>query len=253
MFKAGVHYGHKTKYWNPQMRDYIYTKRNDLHIINLDKTATCLSDALNYLGSIAKSSNKILFVGTKRAASKIIAREASRCQMPYVDHRWLGGMLTNYKTVSESIKRLINLEADKQLGKFEGMIKKEGLNLERELLKLQQSLGGIKHMVGLPDAIFIIDVGFENIAVKEANKLSIPVIGVVDTNNSPEGINYVIPGNDDASKSIELYAKAVADTIIASKAAAAQYKPSPAVPAQTADAAVDSKETTPTKNKEDAS
>jgi small subunit ribosomal protein S2 len=217
MFIAGVHFGHKARFWNPLMEPYIYGKRNGLHIINLDQTVECFSGALNYISKLAVHSNKILFVSTKRAASKVIQREAIRCNMPYVNHRWLGGMLTNYKTVRESIKRFVDLEEQKNSGKFDKMIKKEALQLNRELDKLQQSLGGFKDMVGLPDALFVIDVGFEKIAVKEANKLKIPVIGVVDTNNSPEGINHVIPGNDDSVKSIELYARIVADTIIATK------------------------------------
>jgi small subunit ribosomal protein S2 len=222
MFVAGVHFGHKTRFWNPQMKPYIYGKRNELHIINLDKTVQCFGDALNFISKLATHSNKILFVSTKRAASKIIQQEAVRCGMPYVNHRWLGGMLTNYKTVRESIKRFVDLEAQKANGKFDKMIKKEALKLDRELGKLQQSLGGFKDMVGLPDALFVIDVGFEKIAVQEANKLGIPVIGVVDTNNSPDGVDYVIPGNDDSIKSIELYARLVADTILATKESVAR-------------------------------
>ena len=217
MFVAGVHFGHKARFWNPLMEQYIYGKRNGLHIINLDHTNTLFNEALNYISKLSIHSNKILFVGTKRAASKSIQREAIRCGMPYVNHRWLGGMLTNYKTVRESIKRFVSLEQQKAEGKFHKMIKKEALKLDRELDKLSQSLGGFKDMVGLPDAIFVVDVGFESIAVKEANKLKIPVIGIVDTNNTPEGIDYIIPGNDDSIKSIELYTKVVADTIITSK------------------------------------
>ncbi len=222
MFEAGVHFGHKSRFWNPAMEKYIYIKRNGLHIINLDHTVTHFNDALNYLSKLATHSNKILFVGTKRAASKIIQSEATRCGMPYVDHRWLGGMLTNYKTVRCSINRFVALEEQKEKGQFDNMIKKEALKLNRELDKLNKSLGGFKDMVGLPDALFVVDVGFEKIAIKEANKLKIPVVGIVDTNNHPEGIDYVIPGNDDSIKSIELYVKAVADTIIASKNSSAQ-------------------------------
>lgn len=220
MFTAGVHFGHKTRYWNPKMEEYIYGQRNDLHIINLDKTVESLKEATNFISSIAATSNKILFVGTKRAASKIIKEQAERCGMPYVNHRWLGGMLTNYKTVRESIKKLTELEEKKNSGLFDKMIKKEALRLTRELEKLQQSLGGFKDMVGLPDALFVVDVGFEKIAVREANKLQIPVVGVVDTNNTPDGVSYVIPGNDDSLKSIEYYVTVMADTIIASKNAA---------------------------------
>ncbi|MHB1947610.1 MAG: 30S ribosomal protein S2 [Gammaproteobacteria bacterium] len=214
MLKAGVHFGHQTCHWNPKMGTYIYGARNKIHIINLEKTVPMFKDALNFIGNIASKKGKILFVGTKEAAHDIVKEEAQRCHMPYVDHRWLGGMLTNYKTIRQSIRRLKELEAmfDKQ--SFGRITKKEILNLTREKTKLERSLGGIKNMGGLPDAVFVIDVGHEKIAVREANRLGIPVIGIVDTNNSPEGVSYVIPGNDDSLRSIQLYTKYVADCIL---------------------------------------
>jgi len=214
MLKAGVHFGHQTCHWNPKMGTYIYGARNKIHIINLEKTVPMFKDALNFIGNIASKKGKILFVGTKEAAHDIVKEEAQRCHMPYVDHRWLGGMLTNYKTIRQSIRRLKELEAmfDKQ--SFGRITKKEILNLTREKAKLERSLGGIKNMGGLPDAVFVIDVGHEKIAVREANRLGIPVIGIVDTNNSPEGVSYVIPGNDDSLRSIQLYTKYVADCIL---------------------------------------
>lgn len=217
MFKAGVHYGHRTRYWNPKMSPYIYGSRNQIHIINLDHSHQMYSDAINYLSRVAASNGKILFVGTKRAAQDIIREQAERCGMPYVNHRWLGGMLTNYKTVRQSIARLKELEQMQASGAFSRMIKKEALQLSRELEKLERSLGGIKNINGLPDAIFIVDVGNEKIAVAEANKLRIPVIGIVDTNNNPDNIDYVIPGNDDSMSAIELYAKGIADMVLDSK------------------------------------
>lgn len=218
MLKAGVHFGHQTCHWNPQMGPYIYGARSKIHIINLETSLPMLKDALNFMGKIASKKGKILFVGTKPAAQAIIREEAERCRMPYVDHRWLGGMLTNYKTIRQSIKRLKELEAMIEKNAFGRLTKKEILNLNREREKLNRSLGGIKNMGGLPDALFVIDVGHEKIAIAEANKLGIPVIGVVDTNNSPKGISYVIPGNDDSTRSIALYVKCAAEAILEARA-----------------------------------
>jgi len=214
MLKAGVHFGHQTRYWNPKMAPYIYGAYNKVHIINLDHTFLLLKEALNFVSNIASKRGKILFVGTKQSAQNVIREQAERCGMPFLNHRWLGGTLTNYKTVRQSIKRLKELETMRDDGTFSKMIKKEALKLARELQKLDRSIGGIKDMGGIPDAIFVIDVGQEKIAVSEARKLSIPVIGVVDTNNEPDGIDYVIPGNDDAIRAIELYVKAIADMIL---------------------------------------
>ena len=214
MLKAGVHFGHQTRYWNPKMDKYIFGARNKIHIINLEKTLPMFNDALSFVEKLAAGKNKILFVGTKRSASKIVREEASRCGMPYVDHRWLGGMLTNYKTIRASIKRLRELETQSQDGTFAKLTKKEALMRTRDLEKLDRSLGGIKDMGGLPDALFVIDVDHERIAITEANKLGIPVIGVVDTNSSPEGVDYIIPGNDDAIRAIQLYMGAMADAVI---------------------------------------
>lgn len=218
MLEAGVHFGHQTRYWNPKMAPYIYGVRNKVHIINLEYTLPMFLDALNFIGSLAAKKGKILFVGTKHAAQEIIREEAERCHMPFVNRRWLGGMLTNYKTIRQSIKRLKELELLFDKGSFGKLTKKEILQLTREKAKLMNSLGGIKNMGGLPDALFVVDVGHENIVVREANRLSIPVIGIVDTNNSTEGINYVVPGNDDASRAIRLYARCVADTILEARA-----------------------------------
>jgi len=214
MLEAGVHFGHQTRYWNPKMADYIFGQRNKIHIVNLEKTMAMYQEAIKYVGRLAANRGTILFVGTKRQAREIVAEEARRAGMPYVDHRWLGGMLTNFKTVKASIKRLKDLEAMGQDGTFEKMSKREALTLQREMEKLNRSLGGIKEMNALPDALFIIDVGYQKIAVTEATKLSIPIIGVVDTNHSPDGIAYVIPGNDDSSRAIRLYARGVADAIL---------------------------------------
>ncbi len=214
MLEAGVHFGHQTRYWNPQMAPFIFGDRNKIHIINLEKTLPLFNDAMNFLSSIAAKRGTVLFVGTKRAAQQVIKEEAERCGMPYVNHRWLGGMLTNFKTVKQSIKRLRELESMAADGHFERLSKKEVLMLNRELAKLEKSLGGIKDMKGMPDALFVIDVGHENIAVQEARKLGIPVVGVVDTNNSPKDVDYVIPGNDDAIRSIKLYVTAAADAIL---------------------------------------
>ncbi len=218
MLKAGVHFGHQTCHWNPKMGPFIYGARSKIHIINLETSLPMLKDAMNVLGKIASKKGKILFVGTKPAAQAIIREEAQRCRMPYVDHRWLGGMLTNYKTIRQSIKRLKELDAMIEKNAFGRLTKKEILNLTRDREKLNRSLGGIKNMGGLPDALFVIDVGHENIAVAEANRLSIPVIGVVDTNNSPKGISYIIPGNDDSTRSIALYAQCAADAILEARA-----------------------------------
>lgn len=214
MLQAGVHFGHQTRFWNPKMEEFIFGKRSKIHIINLEKTLPLFKEAIDFIENLAAKGGKVLFVGTKRAAQDILREEAVRCGMPYVDHRWLGGMLTNYKTVRKSIKRLKELEAQMAGGDVEGLTKKELLMQSRELAKLQYSLGGIKEMGGLPDAIFVIDVGYEKIAITEANKLKIPVIGVVDSNNSPDGVDYLIPGNDDAIRAIRLYVSAVADAII---------------------------------------
>ncbi len=221
MLQAGVHFGHQCRYWNPKMAQYIYGARNKIHIINLEHTLPAFNRALAVAKSMAERKQKILFVGTKRAAGKIIKAEASRCGMPYVDQRWLGGMLTNYKTIRSSIRRLRDLEAQETDGTFDKLTKKEALMRRRAKEKLEKSIGGIKDMGGLPDALFVIDVEHERIAVSEANKLGIPVIGIVDTNSSPEGIDYVIPGNDDALRAIQLYAQSFADACIEGQGRAA--------------------------------
>ena len=218
MLKAGVHFGHQTRYWNPKMSAYIYGSRNKIHIIDLGKSLPLFQDSINFISSVAARKGKILFVGTKYAAQNIIREEAERCGMPFVNHRWLGGMLTNYKTIRQSIKRLKDLEAMFESQKFGRLTKKEILNLEREKDKLLLSLGGIKNMGGIPDALFVIDVGHENIAVREANRLSVPVVGVVDSNNDPDDITYVIPGNDDSTRAIRFYAKTMADVILDARA-----------------------------------
>jgi small subunit ribosomal protein S2 len=214
MLEAGVHFGHQTRFWNPKMAPYIFGQRNRIHIINLEASLAMYLDALKYVRQLASNKGTILFVGTKRQAREIVREEAARCNSPYVDQRWLGGMLTNFKTVKQSIKRLREMEALVADGSVERMSKKEALFFQRELDKLLKSMGGIKDMDGLPDAVFIIDVGYQKGAVQEAKKLGIPVIGVVDTNNSTEGIDYVIPGNDDSSGAIRLYARGVADAIL---------------------------------------
>ncbi|MBQ0785207.1 MAG: 30S ribosomal protein S2 [Amphritea sp.] len=211
LLKAGVHFGHQTRYWNPKMGKYIFGARNKIHIINLEHTLPALNGALDVIQGMAVNKNKILFVGTKRAASKTIKEEASRASMPYVNHRWLGGMLTNYKTIRQSIRRFRDLEGQSQDGTFAQLTKKEALMRQREMEKLERSIGGIKDMGGLPDALFVIDVDHERIAINEANKLGIPVIGIVDTNSNPDGVDYVIPGNDDALRAIQIYVKAAAD------------------------------------------
>lgn len=214
MLEAGVHFGHQTRFWNPKMAPYIFGQRNKIHIINLEKTLPLYQEALNYVRQLTANKGTVLFVGTKRQAREIIREEALRCGSPYVDYRWLGGMLTNFKTVKQSIKRLRDLETMAQDGSLERLPKKEALGIQRELAKLERSLGGIKDMSGLPDALFVVDVGYHKIAVAEANKLGIPVVAVVDTNHSPDGIAYVIPGNDDSSRAIRLYARGVADAIL---------------------------------------
>lgn len=217
MLEAGVHFGHQTRFWNPKMKQYIFSARSKIHIINLDKTFPMFHDALAFIRRVAGRNGKILFVGTKPRASKVIKEQAERCGMPYVDYRWLGGMLTNFKTVKQSIKRLQELEAMRDDGTFDKLVKKEALVRRRELEKLQRSLGGIKDMGSLPDALFIVDVGHEKIAITEARNLGIPIVGVVDTNNSPDGIDYIIPGNDDALRAIELYVSSVAEVILEAK------------------------------------
>tara|TARA_R110002072_G_scaffold4663_7_gene32578 strand:- start:20677 stop:21477 length:801 start_codon:yes stop_codon:yes gene_type:complete len=217
MLKAGVHFGHQTRYWNPKMKPFIFGARNKIHIINLEHTVPAFNEALAAIQSLASRNKKVLFVGTKRAAGKIIKEQAQRAGMPYVDHRWLGGMLTNYKTIRGSIKRLRDLEAQESDGTLDRLTKKEALMRMRAKEKLERSIGGIKDMAGLPDALFVIDVDHERIAITEANSLRIPVIGVVDTNSNPDGIDFPIPGNDDALRAIELYATAVADACLAGR------------------------------------
>ena len=220
MLKAGVHFGHQTRFWNPKMEKFIFGSRNKVHIIDLQKTIDCLEPSLDFCKKIASSNNRILFVGTKRSAREVIRQEAERCGMPYVNHRWLGGMLTNYKTIRQSVKRLKNLDQMAEEGGFEGLTKKEILGLTRESEKLEKSLGGIKDMGSIPDAIFVIDVGHEEIAIREAKKLGIPVVGVVDSNCSPDLVDYVIPGNDDATRSVKLCCTAIADAILDGKSEA---------------------------------
>ena len=218
MLAAGVHFGHQTRFWNPKMAPFIFGARNKIHIINLEKTLPAFNEALIEVRNMASKGKKVLFVGTKRAAAKVIAEQASRVGMPYVDQRWLGGMLTNYKTIRQSIKRLVDLETESQDGTFDLLSKKEALLRTRMMNKLQGSLGGIKEMGGLPDAIFVVDVQHEHIAVTEANKLGIPVFGIVDSNTDPAGVDYVIPGNDDAIRAIRLYVTAFADAVAEGKA-----------------------------------
>ncbi|HLU00018.1 MAG TPA: 30S ribosomal protein S2 [Burkholderiaceae bacterium] len=214
MLEAGVHFGHQTRYWNPKMAPFIFGQRNKIHIVNLEQSVVKYLEAQKYLRQLAARGGKVLFVGTKRAARELVAQEAERCGMPYVDSRWLGGMMTNFKTVKTSIKRLKEMEAQQAEGATERMSKKEGLMFQRELEKLNKSIGGIKDMNNLPDALFVIDVGYHKIAVAEARTLGIPVVAVVDTNHSPDGIDFVIPGNDDSAKAIALYARGMADAIL---------------------------------------
>ena len=217
MLEAGVHFGHQTRFWNPKMAPYIYGHRNKIHIINLEKTQPLFEDAMKFVRQLASKRGTILMIGTKRQAREVIALEAGRCGMPYVDQRWLGGMMTNFKTVKGSLKKLKDMQAIKGAG-TDTMIKKEGLMFDRELIKLEKDIGGIQDMAALPDAMFVIDVGYHKIAVAEAKKLGIPVIGIVDTNHSPIGIDYEIPGNVDSAKAVALYARAVADAVLEGKA-----------------------------------
>jgi small subunit ribosomal protein S2 len=217
MLEAGVHFGHQTRYWNPRMAPYIFGHRNKIHIVNLEKTMAMYQEALKFVRQLSTNKGAVLFVGTKRQAREIVKEEAQRCGSPYVDYRWLGGMLTNYKTVKQSIKRLKEMESMVQDGSMDKLPKKEALRYQREIAKLDRSLGGIKDMNGLPDALFIIDVGYQKGAITEAKKLGIPVIGVVDTNHSPDGVAYVIPGNDDSSRAIRLYVRGMADAVLEGK------------------------------------
>lgn len=217
MLEAGVHFGHLTRFRDPSMSPFIFCAQNGVHIINLEKTVPMFRAALKVISKIASKNGKILFVGTKRSAKQLVAEYAQKCGMPYVDHRWLGGALTNYKTIKQSIRRLRDLEEMRQDGTLNLLTKKEGLSLMRELEKLERSIGGIKDMGGLPDALFVVDVGHEKIAVREANRLGIPVIGIVDTNHNPAGVDYPIPGNDDAMRAIDLYLKTFSDAILESK------------------------------------
>ena len=222
LLQAGAHFGHQTRFWNPKMDQYIFGARNKIHIINLEHTVPAFNEALNTVKRLAENKNQVMFVGTKRAAGKIVEEHARRCGMPFVSHRWLGGMLTNYKTIRSSIKRLRELEEQERDGTFAKLTKKEALMRSRMKEKLERSIGGIKEMSGLPDVLFVVDVDHERIAVTEANKLGIPVIGIVDTNSDPDGVDYVIPGNDDAIRAIKLYVTAVADAVLAGKAAAGE-------------------------------
>lgn len=225
MLEAGVHFGHQTRFWNPKMAPYLYGQRNKIHIINLEKTLPLFNDSLSFAGKLASRKGVILFVGTKKAAQQIVEEEAVRCGMPFVNRRWLGGLLTNYKTVRQSINRLKDLESMETDGAVDRMSKKEALRFRREVDKLRRSLAGIKEMKRIPDALFVIDVGYEDIAVREAVKVGIPVIGIVDSNNSPDGIDYLIPGNDDAIRSIRLYAKGVADAVLDGRTSMAYLGP----------------------------
>jgi small subunit ribosomal protein S2 len=222
MLEAGCHFGHQTRFWSPKMAPYIFGHRNKIHIINLEKTLPMYQDAVKFVRSIAANRGTVLFVGTKRQSKEVVAEEAGRCGMPFVDARWLGGTLTNFKTVKGSIKRLKDMTAAKEAGDWERLSKKEALMNERDVEKLQKSLGGIQDMAGIPDAIFVVDVGYHKIAITEAKKLGIPVIAVVDTNHSPEGVDYIIPGNDDSSKAVSLYVRGMADAILEGKANAVQ-------------------------------
>jgi small subunit ribosomal protein S2 len=217
MLEAGVHFGHQTRYWNPKMAPFIFGHRNKIHIINLEKSLPMFQDAAKFVRQMTANKGTILFVGTKRQARDIMAEEATRCGMPWVSHRWLGGMLTNFKTVKQSVKRLKDMELLLSESASQNLSKKETLTLQREYDNLVRSLGGIKEMAGLPDALFVVDVGYQKIAISEANKLGIPVIGIVDTNNSTQGVDYVIPGNDDSSQAIRLYARGIADAVLEGK------------------------------------
>ena len=229
MLEAGVHFGHQTRYWNPRMAPYIFGARGKIHIINLEKTLPLFTDAMNFISGLAQKRGTVLFVGTKRSARETLPEEAKRCGMPYVSSRWLGGMLTNFRTVKQSISRLKELEGMVEDGSIEKFVKHEVLQLKREMEKLERSLGGIKNMNGLPDALFVIDIGHEDIAVQEARKLGIPVVAVVDTNYDPSRVDYAIPGNDDAIRAVQLYTRAAADAVLEGKAAA------PIIPSQAKD------------------
>ena len=229
LLQAGAHFGHQTRFWNPKMGPYIFGARNKIHIINLEHTVKAFNEALTYVNGLAAKKNKVLFVGTKRAASGIVREQAARAGMPYVDHRWLGGMLTNWKTLRQSINRLKELEKQSEDGTFAKLTKREALERTRDMEKLERSLGGIKDMGGLPDAIFVVDVDHEAIAIKEAKNLGIPVIGIVDTNSNPDGVDFVIPGNDDAIRAIEIFTSAVADACVEGKTEAGA---APAAPAE---------------------
>lgn len=225
MLKSGVHFGHHTKYWNPKMKPYIFGVRNKIHIIDLRQTVELIKPALSYVKSVAQKNNKILFVGTKHTATQIIKSEAERCDMPYVNERWLGGMLTNYKTIRSTIRRLEDLLRQKEDGTFDKLTKKEGLKLQREIDKLQKAIGGVRELGGLPDALFVIDVKRESIAISEASKMGIPIVAVVDTNSSPESVDYVIPGNDDSIRSISLFSRAISDACLEGSKLATGLKP----------------------------
>ncbi|MBX2837225.1 MAG: 30S ribosomal protein S2 [Gammaproteobacteria bacterium] len=257
MLEAGVHFGHQTRYWSPKMAPYIYGERNNIHIFNLEHSLPALQDASNFLGKIAAKNGRVLFVGTKRAARDAVKEAANNCNMPYVNRRWSGGLMTNFKTVKQSVKRLLELEAMQEDGSMERLSKKEALGLQRELEKLEKGMGGIKHMERLPDALFVVDVGHERIAVSEANKLGIPVVAVVDSNNTPAGIDYVIPGNDDAIRAIQLYVNSASDVISDAKQAAGnadrtESAAAPAAAAESAPAADSSAEAAPESSSEPA-
>ncbi len=253
LLEAGAHFGHRTRYWNPQMAPYIFGARNRIHIINLEHTLPMLKDAYNHASRIAANGGRIMFVGTKRSAQEVVRKEAERCEMPYVNHRWLGGMLTNFKTVKQSIKRMEELEEQiKDAAKYK-FSKKESLMMQREYDKLNRSLQGIRNMTSLPDALFIIDVGYESIAVKEARKLGIPIIAVVDTNNSPKNVDSIIPGNDDATRAISVYASAIADAVLAGRGSVTTArKPKDEAPAAAEPAAPAAEATTETPASEES-
>ncbi len=217
MLEAGVHFGHQKRFWNPKMKQYIFGERHKIHIINLEQTVVMYQDAVNFLSKIAAKKGKILFVGTKKAAQEVIKEEATRAGMPYVNHRWLGGMLTNYKTVRQSIKRLKDFEKMQEEGLFDRLSKKEALMKQREMEKLERCFGGIKNMGGLPDVMFVVDTGYEDIAIEEARRIGIPVVAIVDSNSSPDGVDYVIPGNDDAIRAIKLYMRGIVDAVLHAK------------------------------------
>ncbi len=228
MLEAGVHFGHQTRFWNPKMAPYIFGHRNKIHIVNLEKSLPMYEDAMKYIRQLSANKGTILFVGTKRQAREIVREEAQRCQSPYVDYRWLGGMLTNFKTVKGSVKRLKEIEQMKEDGSMEKISKREALSYERELEKLTRSLGGFKDMATLPDALFVIDTGYQKIALTEAKTLGIPIVGVVDTNNTPDHVDYIIPGNDDSTRAIRLYARGAADAILEGRSQVIQEMVAPA-------------------------